>query len=633
MANAPTELDIEAAHWFYQNAVDVFVLIRSGKIDRINPAWTELTDWSVEETLGRPISDFVPPDDKAAVDEVAAGLRRDGHAKGEHRITHRDGSILWVRTRAKRGPDEATIVVLEDVTEERRQQTDRNDAERANEMLRESGGIMFWRFDPETGLYDVDPDLSRPGGKGIVGNRRLTADEMTGEVHPDDRRRMSKAFGQTLQTGEPLTLEYRHVTDEGWARLRTSWRGLRQLESGAWLVLGLTQDVTEVAEARDAALAAGEAKAQFLANMSHEIRTPMNGVLGVLHLLKNEPLSRDARNLLDEAVGCGHMLSELLNDVIDFSRIEAGRLEMSPEPIDPAALLDSVAGLLRPQAEASGLWLRVEAQQGLGWASIDPVRLRQILFNLIGNAVKFTLSGGVEVRLLRVHRDGAPRLRFEVADTGVGISQEARATLFQRFHQADGSTTRRFGGSGLGLAISQRLVELMDGEIGMDSLPGVGSTFWVEIASPEVAQPDIRPIESGALLEGLRVLVVEDNPTNRLIATRMLEQLGAQVQTADDGRQGLEAVSRAVFDLIFMDVQMPIMDGVEATRLIRAMPGAAGVTPILAMTANALAHQARTYLAAGMNGVVSKPLSPTALVAQIAALFDEPEQQDVAASA
>jgi CheY-like chemotaxis protein len=393
----------------------------------------------------------------------------------------------------------------------------------------------------------------------------------------------------------------------------------------------MTQDVTEVAEARDAALAAAEAKAQFLANMSHEIRTPMNGVLGVLHLLKSEPVSADGRRLLDEAVGCGHMLSELLNDVIDFSKIEAGRLELSPEPVDPAAVLRSVTDLLRPQAAAAGLWLNVEADDDLGWRALDPVRLRQILFNLIGNAVKFTPAGGVDVRLSGCLRDDAPALRFEVMDTGVGISEEAQASLFQRFHQADGSTTRRFGGSGLGLAISRRLAELLGGEIGLRSQPGVGSVFTVEMLAPPASRPQVTDGEGGEMLEGLRVLVVEDNPTNRLIATRLLEHLGAQVETADDGRMGVDAVARASFDLIFMDIQMPGMDGVQATRLIRAMPGPASTTPILAMTANALQHQTDAYLAAGMNGVVSKPLSPGSLIARIAAVLPDGDS-DVAAA-
>jgi PAS domain S-box-containing protein len=622
--DAPSELDIESARWFFENSVDVFALIRGGQIARINPAWPELTGWSIEETLGRRFETFVHPEDLGVVRDIVGALRVDGQARGEHRILHRDGHVIWVRARAKKALVDATVIVLEDVSDAYKRREDADDASRVNELLRETSGIMFWRFDPDAGRYIIDPDLSRPGGIGMVGHRTLSVEEMTAEVHPDDNARMTRAFSRFLRTGEPMMVEYRHAAGEGhWSSFRTAWRGLRQGPSGAWQILGMTQDVTEVAEARDAALAAAEAKAQFLANMSHEIRTPMNGVLGVLHLLKSEPLSDDGRRLLDEAVGCGHMLAELLNDVIDFSKIEAGRLELSPEPVDPAAVLRSVTDLLRPQATAAGLWLRIDADDDLGWRALDPVRLRQVLFNLVGNAVKFTRTGGVDVRLSACWRGEAPALRFEVTDTGVGISDEAQASLFQRFHQADGSTTRRFGGSGLGLAISQRLAELLGGEITVRSLPGVGSVFTVEITAPRAPAPKVEASAGSDLLSGLRVLVVEDNPTNRLIASRLLEHLGAEVETADDGRMGVDAVARGSFDLIFMDVQMPVMDGVEATRLIRAMPLPASGTPILAMTANALQHQTDAYLAAGMNGVVSKPLSPSVLIGRIAAVLDD----------
>jgi CheY-like chemotaxis protein/nitrogen-specific signal transduction histidine kinase len=396
--------------------------------------------------------------------------------------------------------------------------------------------------------------------------------------------------------------------------------------------------VTELADARDVALreqeaaqAAAEAKAEFLANMSHEIRTPMNGVLGVLHLLKDEEaLSSDGRALLEEALACGSMLATLLNDVIDFSKVEAGRLELAPEALNPEAALEGVANLLRPQAEARGLWLRTLIAPGVGWVSIDPVRLRQMLFNLIGNAVKFTLEGGVEVRLMATGGGPQKRLRVEIEDTGIGIPDDAQATLFERFHQADRSTTRRFGGSGLGLAITRRLADLMDGEVGLTSREGQGSTFWFEIAAP-LAEPDMarEPEEPLAgWLAGMRILIVEDNATNRLIASRMLETLGASVQTANDGAEGVEAANQAAFDLILMDVQMPVMDGVEATRTIRRLAAPVGDTPIIAMTANVFTHQQQSYREAGMTGAVSKPLSPARLLAEINRIAGRRDAED-----
>ncbi|MDQ0464862.1 PAS domain S-box-containing protein [Caulobacter ginsengisoli] len=630
-SRAPSELDIEAARWFFQNTDDVFLVLEGSLITRINPAWTALAGWSDADTVGRAIEDFLHPDDGVSVQQVIDDLNASGSALAEHRLAHSNGDWLWVKSRAKRSADGATIVVLKDVTAEHEEAEAAETAHRTSELLRNAAGIFTWKFNPDTGIYLVDADLPAQTTPGGPGSRVLSADQMGAEIHKDDRADMWTAFATTLATGEPQVIEYRHQVEGGpVARLRAAWRGLRRLDSGKWEILGITQDVTEVAEARDAARegeraaqAAAEAKSQFLANMSHEIRTPMNGVLGVLHLLKGEALSADGRRLLEEAVGCGQMLAELLNDVIDFSKVEAGHLELHPEPVEAGILLTSVADLLRPQAESRGLWLRAIAQPDLGWVDIDPVRLRQILFNLIGNAVKFTLEGGVEVRLS--HRDA--RLRIEVQDTGVGISETAQAGLFQRFHQADGSTTRRFGGSGLGLAITRRLADLMGGEIGFASEAGSGSTFWVELAAPRVAGRAASPSETGDLLEGLSVLVVDDNATNRLIATRMLENLGAQVQTAEDGAEALAAAGQVGFDLIFMDIQMPVMDGMEATRHIRALPAPLCQIPIIAMTANALAHQVQSYLAAGMNASVAKPLSPAALIATIARLASEAEEQ------
>ncbi|HEV7386339.1 MAG TPA: PAS domain-containing protein [Phenylobacterium sp.] len=498
----------------------------------------------------------------------------------------------------------------------------------------------------EAGVYEIDhvsktfwasPEFVKITGQGDASYRQATELRFPG-FHPDDLPHVRASF-RSLHTGDGRSgaFDARIVRADGETRWIRVSHHLKVGRNGRWLkAVGLIQDFDarkrqEIAllEAQQAAEAAGEAKSAFLANMSHEIRTPMNGVLGVLHLLKAEKLTEDGRHMLDEALSCGQMLAELLNDVIDFSKIEAGRLELAAEPLDPKSLVEGVARLLRPQADGKGLLLRIDADPNLGWVQSDPVRLRQALFNLVGNAVKFTERGSVTVRC-RSPRPGF--LRFEVIDSGVGIPAEAQARIFQRFDQGDASTTRKFGGSGLGLAITKKLAEMMSGAVGFTSEEGVGSTFWLEIEAEPTEAVAEAPDTLEPVLEGLRVLVVEDNPTNRMIATKLLESLGADVATAADGYLGVEAAAQGGFHLILMDVQMPGIDGLEATRRIRALGGAAAETPIVALTANVLAHQRRSYLDAGMDGVVGKPISPGVLLREIARLSAPVETAETAAA-
>jgi len=616
---AASRIEAAAADWFFQSSLDMFVILQNDAIIRVNPAWTNLTGWPPENTLGRPIRDFFHLHDTEVFQVIADSLRAVGHARSEHRLARKGGGWLWVRSQSKVLEGGGLLIVFQDFSEDRAREIVRQQAERSNELLRSAAGVYVWRFNPRKGVYVFDQDIPTPSSP-QGGVRTMTITEMTLSIHVEDRGRVWDAFSKTLRTGEHVEIDYRYQdpATEEWAHMHCAWRGVRGTSPDAYDVIGISQNVTELVAARDAALSAAEAKSQFLANMSHEIRTPMNGVLGVLHLLKTEKLTDDGRRLLNEALGCGEMLSQLLNDIIDFSKIEAGKLELSAEPVDPAELLRGVVDMLRPQADAKGLCLRVEAPTDLGWAATDPLRLRQALFNLLGNAVKFTLEGGVVARLSGQRVDDKLRLRFEIDDTGVGIGEEAGRQLFERFRQGDGSTTRRFGGSGLGLAICRRLADMMGGEVGFESELGKGSTFWLEVEAEACAQPVAEDHEAdGPLFAGLGVLLVEDNATNRLIATRMLEALGARVTTADDGVQGV-AAAREGFDLILMDIQMPRMDGIEATHRIRSLKGPAGAVPILAMTANALAHQQAGYLAAGMDGAIAKPLSPTALAQAIA---------------
>jgi two-component system, sensor histidine kinase len=512
-------------------------------------------------------------------------------------------------------------VALHDITLERRRQADAQQARRVAQFLGLAAGIQVFRYDAVAEVADVDP-LSA----GASGSRdQVTRLGWRDTVHPEDVEAVELAWDQTRRTGGAAAVEYRVRAEGGWRRVRATWQGLAKRHTGDWDVLVITQDITELADARDAALAAAEAKAQFLANISHEIRTPLNGVLGVLHVLKAEAIAADNRGMVEEALACGATLSQLLDDIIDFSKVEAGMVEFSPEPVELPAALDVVAGMLRPEAESRGLYVLTEAPSDAGWARLDPIRLRQMLFSLLGNAVKFTERGGVRMRLATRGQGVRQRLRIDIEDTGIGIPVAAQLKLFERFQQGDGSTTRRFGGSGLGLAVTKVLAEQMGGRIGFKSREGRGSTFWIDLPAPACEAPQALPAtDSGACwLQGLKVLVVEDNATNRIVATRMLGALGAQVDTAEDGAEGVSRASADAYDLIFMDIQMPVMDGFEATRRIRGLPGPAAQTPILATTANVMAHQIEAYRQVGMDGHVAKPISPAALLREIARLSGE----------
>ncbi len=378
----------------------------------------------------------------------------------------------------------------------------------------------------------------------------------------------------------------------------------------------LKRNANDLLTARDQAQSASRAKSDFLAVMSHEIRTPLNGVLGVTDLLSRTALDEEQSRLVGLVQTSGEALLTVINDVLDFSKIEAGRMTLEETVFDPRELLLSASELFGPRVRAKGLELHTESDPSLPKAVLgDPSRLRQVLMNLIGNAVKFTERGSVRVRVFRPLAS-EERYRFEIGDTGIGIPVEAQAGLFQPFAQADSSTTRRFGGTGLGLAITRQLVELMGGQIELRSEPGHGSTFWFDLP---LRESDILPEESfeelvAAFRCSAQVLVVEDNKVNQLVARKQLERFGARVDVAANGLEALDAVGRCTYDVIFMDCQMPEMDGFEATRAIRRGETADHAIPILALTANAFSGDEKRCREAGMNEFLTKPLRPAQLV-------------------
>ena len=372
--------------------------------------------------------------------------------------------------------------------------------------------------------------------------------------------------------------------------------------------------------AKELAEAANRAKSTFLANMSHELRTPLNGVLGMITLARRRMVDPKGLDQIDKATDAAKRLLAIINDILDLTKIEAERLNLEAADFKLGTVLDDMVDLVGESARRKGLELRVEASQATRNMSLcgDSLRLGQILLNLAGNAVKFTEHGDIVLRVVARQETAAGiPLRFEVEDRGIGIAGEDQARLFSAFEQADGSTTRRFGGTGLGLAISKRLAQMMGGEIGVDSTPGQGSTFWFTVRLPRGAEappsiPDaLRAEELEQALQwfsGMRILLVEDEPINAEITLALLEQVGMRADVAVDGLAAVARARERKYALILMDVQMPGLNGIEATRAIRGESRNRD-TPILALTANALEEDRRACLDAGMNAHVGKPFN------------------------
>lgn len=375
---------------------------------------------------------------------------------------------------------------------------------------------------------------------------------------------------------------------------------------------------------REAAVHSNEVKSRFFANMSHEIRTPLNGVVAMADMLSRSALAGREREMVEVILDSGRMLERLLNDVLDFAKIEAGRLELEPRPFNLCDDLKSVLDLFAAKADAKGLQLRVlESPAAGGWFLGDSLRVRQVVSNLLSNAEKFTDFGHIEVSVGAEASASEERLVIRVRDTGCGFDAAAAERLFERFEQEDGSITRRFGGTGLGLPISRSLARMMGGDIQCEAAPGEGAVFEFSFRAAR-ADPPAGASESTSLTAFDRppqVLVVEDNPTNQKIIGMILELAAIAPSFAENGEEACQMVAQERFDLVLMDLQMPVMDGLTATRKIRAWERETGAEPmaILAVSANAMVHQVEEALAAGADGHVSKPVNPAELLAAVAA--------------
>ena len=491
-------------------------------------------------------------------------------------------------------------------------------------------------------LYGVHPDEVRDDFSPVMQR-----------IHADDAARVGRTIAESARTLTPWRCEFRlHHPVRGELWVEGHSRPAAEAD-GSIIWHGFVQDVTarkqdeaelrqhrhqleelvaqrtaQLADAQARSEAASQAKSAFLANMSHEIRTPMNAILGLTHLLQRGGATPQQAARLDRIETAGRHLLSILNDVLDLSKIEAGKLELQPADFHLSVVLDHVHSLIGDAARAKGLQVQVDPDAVPTWLRGDATRLRQALLNFAGNAVKFTARGSIWLRAKLLHDDGDSLfVRFEVQDTGIGLSAEQQARLFQAFEQADASTTRQYGGTGLGLAITRRLALLMGGDVGVHSEPGQGSTFWFTARLQRghgvlPAAPRARAADAEAELRrrhaGARVLLAEDNDINREVALELLHAVGLHVDIAATGRQAVQRAAADSYDLIVLDMHMPELDGLQAARQIRQLPGRRH-TPMLAMTANAFIEDRLACLAAGMDDHISKPVEPRVLYAALLA--------------
>jgi PAS domain S-box-containing protein len=501
---------------------------------------------------------------------------------------------------------------------------------RAEERLRENAErIGQAEKSAGFGLFDIDATddtLGMSEGFAAILGMSGCATRLTGEasrklVHPDDWPRLRSAVESALVTGETFENEHRVVPGDGAPRCLRTQACVASTANGQRRLTGVAIDISKEKEmvlrleqACADAEAATRAKSEFLANMSHEIRTPMNGITGTISLLRDSGATAQQREHFDTIQSCGDSLLQLINDILDLSKIEAGKLTLEQIPFNAETLVHDTIAVISPTAQAKGLKVFQRCGPGLPEAVLgDPLRLRQILLNLLSNAVKFTELGDVSVELSAVNRGShSIELQFAVSDTGIGISPDVQKSVFEPFMQADSSTTRRYGGTGLGLSISRRLISLMHGRMEMESEPGRGTCFRVFVSLPVTtdrvglrrsAEEHILPAN-----RSLRILLAEDNGINQRVARLLLEKMGHEVDVVADGQQAVVAVGRDIYDLVLMDCQMPVMDGYAATRAIRQL-SLSNRIPIIAMTANAMPEDRRRCAEAGMDDYVSKPIS------------------------
>ena len=573
------------------------------------------------------VRDMLAPEGSSIEVDVGHVLRNVARrSKAGPQTLRLHGRVIEVRGNAM--PDGGIVTMYADKTAEHEALAELATSEDRLARALEASGLGLWESDLETGEVYVSRGWSSMLGLGEQ-DVQVSAASVDACLPPEGRER-ERIFEarRRLVKGEidTLSLEHRFARADGTSSwLHTSAQVSKRAPDGRALrVVGTCADITERMEAavaleaaRQAADEASRAKSDFLATISHELRTPLNGVVGLAHLLRGAdlpPMEHDAVAMIDN---CAKSLLSLVDNVLDLSRIEAGRLTIDEGPVDLSGLVNEVADVFTVRAQDKGIHFTLSVEPSLpDCIHADGGRLRQILLNLLANALKFTSAGGFSLAVRRAVAAAQPTLELEVRDSGIGIAPEDQARLFQRFTQVDSTRTRRYGGSGLGLAISRELAQLMQGDIELRSSPGSGSSFTLRIPLVAVARPEaaaaVAQVRDPA---EARILVAEDNPVNRLVIQRLLKSQGyTQVTVVEDGLQAVQACEQSVFDLVLMDCQMPIMDGLEATQELRRR--GFGI-PILALTASAVAGDRERCIAAGMDDYLTKPIEPAKLALRL----------------